>query len=275
MNKKHFIINEAIDFLPQGQIDLIEKERQDFNNSAWDTRKKVSEKVIKEEIPLKAPLGRIIVKVDLEYKNQTAFNGGSIRIERQFNNLNRRETEPVNAIVVDAQNIPQGAGVLIHHNALHDTNKIFDYEDLVDGEISIDIQYFSIKENECFLWRKDSEEWNPCTVFDTALRVFEPYKGMLENIPHKQLKDTLFVTSGKLKGKCVATLKGCDYCIVFNDKDLKEHKIIRFRPFGDKENEREEEAILYLDNITEQVNSGTLFVGIDEKDCKTLKEYYG
>ena len=46
--------------------------------------------------------------MQLEYKTKRLFNGGKIRLERQFNNLNRRETEPVNAWVVDAKNILPG-----------------------------------------------------------------------------------------------------------------------------------------------------------------------
>ncbi len=56
---------------------------------------------------LKHTEGRIIVSVDIEAKNYHTFAGGIvIRRERQFDNLNRRETEPVNGFVISAKYIP-------------------------------------------------------------------------------------------------------------------------------------------------------------------------
>ena len=54
-----------------------------------------------------------------------------------------RYVKPVNAEVVDGKNIPTGAEILIHHNATHDTYKIFNYQ-RPTTEASSDIQYFSI-----------------------------------------------------------------------------------------------------------------------------------
>jgi len=273
MNKKYIILDESIKSLSKEDVLEVEANMQNIRNEGYVKSRESAKKIIQKDIPFKAPKGRVIVKVDLEYKNSHKFEDGTeIYIGRDFNNLNRRETMPVNAIVIDAEHIPSGAEVLIHHNACHDTYKIFDYEDMVEGEVSNDIQYFSIKESDCFLWRKDTTEWQPCTVFDTALRVFKPYIGTLENIPSTKIKDTLFVTSGNLKGKCVSTPKSCDYEIVFNDLDGKEHRIIRFRPFGDEENQREPEAICLLNDLTEKINNGELLVGLNESDCKMFHE---
>jgi len=271
MNKKFFLIDPSINFSNQ---DEIEKQHEDFTksvNNNWERREQVKDAAIQNFPPLKATFGRVVIKVDIEYKNYAAFNGSKIRLERQFNELDRKKTEPVNAIVVDAANIPSGAEVLIHHNSLHDSNRIFDCEDLVEGEVSTDIRYYSIKENECFLWREGTGDWQPCTIFATALRVYKPYEGSLENIPHTQLKNTLYVTSGLLKGSVVSTLKGCDYEIIFNDEKSVEHRVIRFRPFGDIENEREPEAICVLNDITSLVENGKYFVGLNDKDCKAIK----
>lgn len=271
MAVKHFLVNPNRQSLPKNEILKLEQEKLSHNDNLWSNRKKKADEAFVHSIPLKAPVGRVIVKVNVEYKNEIAFNGTSIRLERQFNNLNRRETEPVNAWVIAAENIPTGAEILVHHNAIHDNYRIFDCEDLIEGEKSTDIQYFSIKEADCFLWRAEGEaDWNPCTVYDTGLRIFEPYKGVLDNIPPKKLKDVLFITSGKLKGKAVATLKGCDYCIIFNDINAVEQKVIRFRPFGDKANQREPEALAELKNITKRVLNGELLVGYDQNDCKTF-----
>lgn len=267
---KYFVIDPKINHLNNDDIFAIEKEKISKSTQSWERREQKSSNAIRNEIPLKHTVGRVIVVVNTEYKNYTKLNDTTIRLERQYNNLNRRETEPVNAIVISAENIPKGAEVLIHHNALHDTNRIFGAEKLTDGESSSDVKYYSIKENECFLWRIDKSEWNPCTVFETALRVFKPYNGLLGNVPHTRIKDVLYCTSGKLKGKVVSTLKGCDYEVIFQNERLIEERIIRFRPFGDEENFREPEAIAIMDDLTKLVKNGKYFVGLSEKDCKPI-----
>ena len=165
---KYFVIDPKINHLNNDDIFAIEKEKISKSTQSWERREQKSSNAIRNEIPLKHTVGRVIVVVNTEYKNYTKLNDTTIRLERQYNNLNRRETEPVNAIVISAENIPKGAEVLIHHNALHDTNRIFGAEKLTDGESSSDVKYYSIKENECFLWRIDKSEWNPCTVFETS-----------------------------------------------------------------------------------------------------------
>lgn len=269
---KFFVLNPEASFSSPKEVEVIENSVLSKRNESYNQIKDRNKKAIyKSYLPLKHTVGRVIVIVNLEYKNSHRFEDGTeIYIGRDFNNLNRRETQPVNAIVIDAENIPSGAEVLIHHNACHDTYKIFDYEDMVEGETSNDIQYFSIKENECFLWRKGSSTWNPCTVFETALRVFKPYVGVLENIPPTKIKDVLYVTSGELKGSCISTLKGCDYEVVFlNEKGIEE-RVIRFRASGDVINQREPEAICIMNELTEKVNNGEYLIGLNEDDCKIL-----
>ena len=52
--------------------------------------------------------GKVVVSVDHEKKNSYTFeNGVTIRMERDWNNLNRRETQPVNAIVIDGEGFQQ------------------------------------------------------------------------------------------------------------------------------------------------------------------------
>jgi len=38
---------------------------------------------------------------------------------------------PVNGIVIDSEYMPQGANVIVHHNSVHDVNRIFNYEEVV------------------------------------------------------------------------------------------------------------------------------------------------
>jgi len=68
----------------------------------------------------------------------------------------------------------------------------------------------------CFAWH-DGKDWQPLKPFDFALRIFKPYKGAIQGIEPTLINDTLFVTSGELKGKAVKTIKASDYQIVFQN----------------------------------------------------------
>ncbi len=222
---------------------------------------------------LKTVFGRIVVAIDLEGKNSHKFADGTvIRIERQYDNFNKRQTQPINAIVIDAEFIPKGAEILISHNSTHDVNRIFDYVPLSGKDIASDIKYYSLPESECFLWRTGTDEWQPISPFATALRVFKPYNGALSGIDHEKLKDTLYVTSGKLKGKVVKTVKAADYECVFQENNGQERRIIRFRPYGDEQTKREEEAIAVLHEETKQVIEGKLLIGLTSSDCQSLNK---
>jgi hypothetical protein len=217
--------------------------------------------------------GRIVVSVDHESKNSHKFSDGTvIRLERDYNNLNRRETQPTNAVVISGANIPKGSEILIHHNAPSDTNRIHNYSKLSGKETGSDIKHYSIPEEQCFLWRDENNVWQPIFPYQTALRVFRPYKGVLEGISPTCLKNTLYVTSGGLKGKVVSTIEAVDYVIVFQGINGTEEQIIRFRPNGDEKTNREEEAVAILNDITNKVNNGEYLVGITTKDAKPIKE---
>jgi hypothetical protein len=215
--------------------------------------------------------GRVVVSVDLEYKNHHTFSDGTtIRLERQYENFNRRITEPVNAIVVSAEGIPAGAEILMHHNAVHATYEILNARTLSGADTGTTVKYYAIPEEECYLWRADGTlEWTPCKGFTTALRVFEPYRGLLEGIEPTKLKNTLYITHGDLKGEVVRCLHACDYEIVYRDRNGRENRIIRLRHFEGEENPREE-IICILNELTEKVNTGDLFVGLSASDCAPL-----
>jgi hypothetical protein len=221
---------------------------------------------------LKHRNGRIVVYADLEKKNSHRFEDGTtIRVERQYNNFNKRETEPVNAVVISSDSIPEGAEVLVNHNALHEINKIYDYKELSGEEAASDVKHFSLPESDCFLWRENEHaEWKPIGVFATALRIFKPYDGILDGIEPTLIKDMLYVTSGEYKGLAVKTIKASDYEIIFQNEHGREERIIRFRPNGDEKAQREPEAILIDHPMTSKVNDGALFIGLSTKDCKPL-----
>ncbi len=215
--------------------------------------------------------GRVIIKVWVEEKNFHTFGSGQvIRLERKYDNFDRRHTEAVQGEVVSSANIPIGATILFHHNSLTDENRIFNYKPLSGEEIASDIRYFSIPEIDAYLWRMPGEEWQPIKGFATALRVFEPYKGVLTGIPPKLLKDILYITSGDLSGKVVMTLRSSDYCIVFQDNG-RERNIIRIR-HSDTEDLEREEVQMVRDDLTDKLYAGGLLIGLTQTDAKTLKE---
>lgn len=217
--------------------------------------------------------GRIIVAIDTEKKNQHAFEDGTvIRIERKYNNFNRRHTEPVNAIVVSAENIPEGSEVLIHHNSNHETNMILNYQSL-SGKVEADsVKYFSISETDAFVWY-DGKEWQPLPGFDFALRVFRPYLGSIQGIEPEQIPNTLYLTTGEYKGLICHTIKYVDYELIFQDKNNRENRLIRVRTNGDEKTKREEEIVCINHNLTKELNDGKLFVGLTKIDAKLLNEY--
>ena len=213
---------------------------------------------------LKAVDGKVIISVDLEGKNSHTFSDGTkIRLERQYNNLNRRETHPVNAIVIDGEGVKAGSQILIHPNMTHDTNKIFNYGQLSGDIEGSDVKYFSIPVEQCYAWldEEDNNTWKPLKNFEFALRVYKPYVGLIDGIEPTLVKDVLYVTTGEFKGLVVHTLKACDYEIIFQGIHGREERLIRFRHFPDQEHEREE--IIAVDyHLTEKVNKGELVVGI-------------
>jgi hypothetical protein len=218
---------------------------------------------------LKAPSNRVIIKVDLESKNSHTFKDGTkIKLERVYDNFNMRYVKPVNAEVVNAKDIPVGSEILIHHNATHDTYKIFNYQ-RPTAEESSDMQYFSIPIEECFMWRdKKGSTWNALNNFITGLRIFEPYTGFLEGVEPALVKNKIYVTSGELEGNVVGTVISSDYEIIYQDDDGTEGKIIRLRyyPEGNDRNE----VISIEHEFTNKVKNGELLVGYNTSDAKKL-----
>ena len=218
---------------------------------------------------LKAPANRVIIKVDLESKNSHTFKDGTkIKLERVYDNFNMRYVKPVNAEVVSAKDVPVGSEILIHHNATHDTYKIFNYQ-RPTAEASSSMQYFSIPIEECFMWRSEKgSTWNALNNFITGLRIFQPYTGFLEGIEPTLVKNKIYVTSGELAGNVVGTVISSDYEIIYQDDDGTEGKIIRLRyyPEGNDRNE----VISIEHELTNKVKNGELLVGYNISDAKKL-----
>lgn len=214
--------------------------------------------------------GRVIIKADLQSKNSHRFADGTvIRLERQYDNFNRRHTEPTNAIVISADNIPSGSEILISHNALHEVNKINNYKNLSGAEESSNIKYYSLPESDCFAWRDESGELQPMKGFCFAMRVFEPYKGFLVGIEPKIIPNVLYIMTGRLKGNVCHTVKAADYTIVFQDTNGREGNVIRCRHFEDEINDREE-ILAVSHSLTKRISDGDFLVGINVEDAKHI-----
>lgn len=245
---------------------------------------------------LKAATGRVITKVRMNDKDSFTFeNGTKIALQRNTERFDKNYTHISQGEVIDSDYIPKGATVYFHHNATHDTHRIFNYKVLNSAEIAEDIRYFSIPENQCFLWRKGDGEIQPIKGFVTALRVFKPYAGIMQGVEPEKLKNTLYVTSGELAGQVVRTLKACDYEIIFQNLKGREERIIRCRYSEDpnfwkieynellRSGMKEEDArnaanrdeIIAIDHTaTQKVINGHLFIGLTTTDCKPLNELY-
>lgn len=218
---------------------------------------------------------RVICSVSMDAKNwHTMPDGTKIRLERKYDNFDNKYTQPINAVVVSADNIPEGVEILLHHNSCHDTNRIFNFKPLSGKEIADDIRYFSVPYSECFAWYNETtSEWLPMPGFDFALRMFEPYHGVIAGIEPELVKNVLYVTTGEYAGKVCYTLRACDYQIVFQDKDGREGNVIRFRSSEDVKSQREMEIVAIANDLTKKVKDGKIYVGLTKTDCKPINQY--
>ena len=264
---KTFLLNPSILPSTPEQIDELNRGKEAILFNKENQKNSSNKLFFEREETLQSIGSRTIVKVNIEEKNYWKFNSGlKIRYERNFNNFNRRQTQPINATVIASDYIPTGAEILIHHNSLHDTNKIFDYPDqLSTHENESDIRYFSIPQEECFAYRVD-KEFIPTNGFDFGLRIFKPYSGLLQNIEPTLIKNVLFVTTGEFKNKAVHVLSNSDYQMVFQDTNGREGNIIRFRHYPNDFDPREE--VLAVDfNLTESILKGELLIGLTKSNC--------
>lgn len=220
---------------------------------------------------MKANYGRVLVKVDMEYKNHHTFSDGTeIRIERGYNNLNFREVNPVNATIVDGSqlDIPEGAEVLIHHNSTHDVNRLFDYTSLSGEAEASSVKLFSIPLEECYLWRLNEGEWQPVKNFVIVERIYKPYSGIVQGIEPELVKNRLFAKSGNLANKAVIVLKASDYEIVCRDKNGQEQRIIRCRHYEDDDTHIKQEIVAIDDALTEKILNGEYLIGLNPLTAK-------
>lgn len=222
---------------------------------------------------LKSSAGRIVIQVDMQKKNSHRFEDGTtIHLARGYNNFNLRQINPVNGVVMASERVPKGTEVLVQYNAIQETFQILNFKPLSGKHIAEDVKYYSIPEEMCYAYL-DGKEWKPFKNFAFGLRVFRPYSGPLQGIEPTKIKDTLYVTTGELKGNVVRTLKACDYSIVFQDTNGQEGNIIVFEHYEGEDNDREH-VILVNHDLTEELNEGKLLIGITKTDAVSLEDYH-
>ena len=209
---------------------------------------------------LTAPKDKIIVEVDLESKNSHTFQDGTkIRLERGYDNFNGRYTNPVNGVLVDGMGLKPGTPVVMHHNTVHDTHKVFAVRNKpLCGTYSVPIE-------ECYLYFED--KWKPFPHFSLALRLFEPYNGPIQGIQPTLIKNKLYITHGDYAGSVMAVLKSSDYEVIFQDLDGKENRVIRVRNSGERD-----EMIAIDHDATKKVMEYKLLVGLTPNDAKPIYE---
>lgn len=271
MNKKYFVIGGKKE-LQQSDILEIEKSRNKKIDTAYLNKEKINSKKASSKLDIKAMEGFAIVSVDIDGKNFTTFASGlKIRLERQYNNFDVKDTQQTSGTVIHCENIPKGATVLFHPNSTHDTYKINNHEQLSGETAPSTVHLYRIPEEQIFLWKTEGTDWQPTKNFVTALRVFKPYSGILVGIEPAKIKNVLYILNGELKGKVVHTLIAADYPIIFNDTDGFERTIIRCRHSDVEEIEREE--IICIDHdLTKKVNDGILHVGINASTAKNKND---
>lgn len=219
--------------------------------------------------------GRIVAAIDLDRKNWHQMEGGpKIRIERKYDCFNMRHVNPVNAIVVSGEGLPEGAEVIVHHNAIHETNIITHYKPLSGKEEASEIKYYSISENDVFAWFDETTQtWQPMKGYDFALRIYQPYKGILEGVEPTLIKQVLWITTGEYKNKACVVLQASDYQLIFQGRNNREENIIRLRSEDRPKEQRESEIVAIHNNYTEKILRGDLHVGLTKTDAKPINEY--
>lgn len=275
MPVKHFIINDKINSISKEDSDLLQSEREAVINDTYLSRDKKVSDFLEKDFNLVHVEGRILIKVDLEYKNNYTFaNGQEIRLERGYNNLDNAYVCPTQGLVISGDGMPKGALILFHFNSIHDSNRVFNYSQISGAEIEANVGIYSIKEEECFLWKLPNEkEWNPIRNYALGYKVFIPYEGGITGIQPTEIKDVLYIYTGDYAGQCYHTVKNANYRLIFRDPETgRDEEFIRCRPDGDEKSGREPELVAINHAITEKVLNGEYLVGLTPATAKKMND---
>jgi hypothetical protein len=251
-------------------------EKQSFKKEL-EERKLLIQELIERYKDIYPPSNRVLIAVDLKYKDRVSLGESGVILERprNYDDLNHRVTQTSQGWVINSDYLESGSEVLVSHNSFHETNKLFTF----DNEISLQsIGVFSIPKTECYVYRVNNGKWKACEGFLLGLKVFEPYNGILEGIEPKEIKRTFFVTTdGYLKHKVVDTVNAAILPIIANDENYNEIIINRIRHYPNDPYNVREEVLAINNEKTNKVLKGELLIGNNNKDCqkydyKRLKE---
>ncbi len=212
------------------------------------------------------------ILLKIQTKNKEIYNlteDAQIEISKGFN-FNRREDYPSYGVVIDAQKIPAGAEVLVHHNSTEEAYRVPDYNFLTEQEKLDGWKVFTIDRDMVFVYRTDGKDWLPCEDFLITKRLFTPYKGKIAGVGNQRVKNRLFVVRGNdvwdeketdLTGKVMVVTENSDYEIIFHNHEHREERLIRTR-------HRELQAI--DEGLTKKLKKGLVYLGLNETDCKPI-----
>lgn len=211
---------------------------------------------------LKAPSRNVLIKIQLDNKEIYIFdNGNQLVISKGFD-FNRRKDSPSFAKVVDGDNIPKGAVCLIHHNASHDSFKVFGVKDDEGKTIN---NLFSVAEDMVYMYKEEGKDWMPYKDFLITYRIFKPYLGILTGIEPEQVKQRLYIRKGNIPnyevdGKVLFVTPFSDYECIFHENG-KETSVIRTRS----------REVLGIDlDLTRRVLKGEYLIGNNLQTAKIL-----
>jgi len=215
--------------------------------------------------------GRVVVKMSLNSKNFYKFNNGmEIQLFRKAENMDGAYVELTQGEIISGEGIPTGAELLFHFNAVSLNNRIFNVSQVSGDDIAAGIAYASIERSQCYCWKTEGGEWTLIDPFVLAKKVFKPYRGPLVGIEPQEQKNVLYLTSGRLAGNVVAVLKHSGYRIIFRNDKGQDETMLRCRFYEDDRGPAEmpSEVLAIHDLLTEQVESGEMYVGADASSAK-------
>lgn len=203
---------------------------------------------------------RILIKANREKKNSFQLTEDvNIKLVRGIENFDRKQTEPVQGIVVNSEIVPIGSEVLMAHNSLHPVNEIFDHKlELDDNEV-----LYAIPKREVYFYKEKGGNWKPLEGYLVILKLFKPYSGILQGIPPTEIVDKFWVVEGEYKHQVVIADKFCFYTIIFQGEKGREEHVSRMRS-----DEFELHGI--SGELTEHVLSGELLIG---ETAETAKKF--
>lgn len=210
---------------------------------------------------LKATHRNTLVYIEKDNKEKYKFKSGVELFIVKGHSYNLREDNPSIGKIIDGEGLTKDSICLLHHNASHETYHIEGVE-YDNGQIIKNL--YSVPLDMIFCFKEDeNKNWVANKGFLITLRLYKPYVGLIEGVPHNQIKHRLFVVNGnvegaEVEGKVVIVSAYSDYEIIFREDNV-EKSVIRTR----------EREILGIDvEATKKVFNGEYLLGNNLEDAK-------